>query len=166
MTPVPPRGYVVRRAAEGDTWKLPQQVARSAIPGLTSQQQGQRGPLQAPVAVTTSRLETTPMRRSIPLVAVALGAALTLTACGGTANPEDTAGTGETTTAAAGGTLTIWVDETRQPAVEAAAAAFEAETGSTVELVLKNFEDIRADFNAQVPTGGPSPAGAWALKSA
>ena len=96
------------------------------------------------------------MRRSIPLVAVALGAALTLTACGGTANPKDTAGTGETATTAAGGTLTIWVDETRKPAVEAAAAAFEAETGSTVELVLKNFEDIRADFNAQVPTGeGP-----------
>ena len=54
------------------------------------------------------------------------------------------------------GTLTIWVDETRQRRVEAAAEKFEEETGATVELVLKNYEDIRADFNAQVPTGeGP-----------
>jgi len=97
------------------------------------------------------------MRRSIPLVAAALGVALTLSACGGdtTEEPEDVAGTPEVEEPT-GGTLTIWVDETRQPAVEAAAADFEAETGSTVELVLKNFEDIRADFNAQVPTGeGP-----------
>jgi arabinogalactan oligomer/maltooligosaccharide transport system substrate-binding protein len=50
----------------------------------------------------------------------------------------------------------VWVDETRQAAVESAAVAFEEETGTDVELVLKNFEDIRADFLAQVPTGeGP-----------
>ncbi|GAA1697785.1 extracellular solute-binding protein [Microbacterium sediminicola] len=56
----------------------------------------------------------------------------------------------------AGQTLTIWVDENRQPAVEAAAAVFEEETGATVELVVKNFDDLRADFIAQVPTGsGP-----------
>ena len=99
------------------------------------------------------------MRRSIPFVAVVMGAALTLTACGGGDDePEETTepSAEETTEAPEGGNLTIWVDETRQPAVEAAAAAFEEETGSTVELVLKNFEDIRADFNAQVPTGeGP-----------
>jgi arabinogalactan oligomer/maltooligosaccharide transport system substrate-binding protein len=98
------------------------------------------------------------MRRSISLVAVGLAAALTLTACGGdtTEEPEETTDAGEQTEEPAGGTLTVWVDETRQAAVESAAAAFEAETGTTVELVLKNFEDIRADFNAQVPTGeGP-----------
>ncbi|MBO1750679.1 extracellular solute-binding protein [Actinotalea sp. BY-33] len=100
------------------------------------------------------------MRRSIPLVALALGTALTLTACGGSAeeNGEEVETPAETEGEATGdgGTLTIWVDETRQAAVEAAAADFEAETGSTVETVLKNFEDIRADFNAQVPTGeGP-----------
>ncbi|MCU1433177.1 MAG: extracellular solute-binding protein family 1 [Actinotalea sp.] len=106
------------------------------------------------------------MRRSIstPLIAVTLGAAMTLTACGGggTAEeteapqaPAETEAAGEEP-AADGGTLTIWVDETRQAAVEAAAASFEEETGGDVELVLKNFEDIRADFNAQVPTGeGP-----------
>lgn len=92
------------------------------------------------------------MRRSISLVAV-LATALALTAC---SSSSDTPGTDGTTAAADGGSLTIWVDETRKPAVEAAAAAFEEETGSTVELVQKNFDDIRADFLAQVPTGeGP-----------
>jgi arabinogalactan oligomer / maltooligosaccharide transport system substrate-binding protein len=94
------------------------------------------------------------MRRSITLAA-ALGLSLTLAACAGGA---DTPAEDEETTSAAadGGTLTVWVDETRQAAVEAAAADFEEETGTTVETVLKNFDDIRADFLAQVPTGeGP-----------
>ena len=97
------------------------------------------------------------MRRSITLTAVALSAALTLAACGGndTEEPAEDAAP-ETTAAGDGGTITVWVDETRQAAVEAAAADYEAATGTTVEVVLKNFEDIRADFNAQVPTGeGP-----------
>jgi arabinogalactan oligomer/maltooligosaccharide transport system substrate-binding protein len=94
------------------------------------------------------------MRRNISFVAVALGAALVLTACGG--SDEETQPSAEATEAPAGGTLTVWVDETRQAAVEAAAAAFEDETGSVVELVVKNYEDIRTDFNAQAPTGeGP-----------
>ncbi|RYV52582.1 sugar ABC transporter substrate-binding protein [Pengzhenrongella frigida] len=93
------------------------------------------------------------MRRSISLVAV-LATALALAAC---SSSSDTPAADPTTEAAAdGGSLTIWVDETRKPAVEAAATAFEEETGTTVELVLKNFDDIRADFLAQVPTGeGP-----------
>lgn len=98
------------------------------------------------------------MRRSIPFVAVAVGAALTLTACSGADDPADEPTAEDTATeeAPAGGSLTIWVDETRQAAVEQAAAAYEEETGGTVETVLKNYEDIRADFNAQVPTGeGP-----------
>jgi len=87
-----------------------------------------------------------------------------MTACSsGSSNEGDATPTAKPTTAAttappagAGGELTIWVDETRKPAVEAAAAAFEKETGATVKTVLKNFEDIRADFLAQVPTGkGP-----------
>ncbi len=98
------------------------------------------------------------MRRSITLAA-ALGLSFTLAACGGGGEAEAPAEE-ETTAAAegdaAGGGLTVWVDETRQAAVESAAVAFEEETGTDVELVLKNFEDIRADFLAQVPTGeGP-----------
>ena len=89
------------------------------------------------------------MRRSITLVAV-LGTSLALAACSGTSTPA------KTTAAVKGGNLTIWVDETRKPAVEAAAATFEKETGSTVTLVQKNYDDLRTDFAAQVPTGkGP-----------
>ena len=97
------------------------------------------------------------MRRSIPAAAVALGLALTLTAGGGSS--DDTSGGSTPGTTAGGGSsdgLVVWVDETRQEAVAKAAEAFETENDVDVELVLKNFEDIRADFLAQVPTGeGP-----------
>ncbi len=54
------------------------------------------------------------------------------------------------------GTIVIWTDETRQAGVEQAAEAFTADSGIPVEVVLKNFGDIRSDFAAQVPTGqGP-----------
>lgn len=98
------------------------------------------------------------MRRSITAL-VATGLALTLAACSGGGTDNETTPAAETTAAGEspdGGTLTVWVDETRKPAVEAAAAVFEEETGATVETVLKNYDDIRPDFNAQVPTGeGP-----------
>lgn len=104
------------------------------------------------------------MRRSISLVG-AVGLALTLAACGSSNTPADPTSAPETTDTATtepteptgdAGSLVIWVDDTRQDAVQAAAATFEAETGATVELVQKNFDDIRPDFLAQVPTGeGP-----------
>lgn len=57
---------------------------------------------------------------------------------------------------ASGVTLTIWTDANREPAIAAAAETFEEETGAKIELVQKNFEDIRVDFINQVPTGeGP-----------
>lgn len=100
------------------------------------------------------------MRKKIGMAAAMATTVALLAACstGGTtetpsASPTDTP---TTTAPVAGGSLTVWVDENRQPAVAAAAETFEAETGATVELVVKNFEDIRADFLAQVPTGeGP-----------
>ncbi len=84
-----------------------------------------------------------------------MASALILSACGGgTAEPTSTdAGPGVDNS---GIELTIWVDANREPAVAAAAQLFEAETGATVVLVQKNFEDLRTDFIAQVPTGeGP-----------
>ncbi len=101
------------------------------------------------------------MRRSIPLIAITLGLGLTLSACAGDAEGPETAkpaaGAEETSDAPVeGGTLTIWVDETREAAVKGAAKQFETDTNSTVEVVQKNFDDIRTDFLAQVPTGkGP-----------
>lgn len=103
-------------------------------------------------------------------VPVAFVAAFALLAGCGSGDTPTTPTTTETDTATAEPTteepapeppasdaiLVIWVDENRAPAVTAAATAFEAETGVTIELVTKNFEDIRADFLAQVPTGeGP-----------
>jgi len=95
------------------------------------------------------------MRRGIPAAAFTLGLALTLTACSGSSDePAGDATTGGS--AGSGDALVVWVDETRQAAVEQAAEAFESENDVDVDVVLKNFEDIRADFLAQVPTGeGP-----------
>jgi arabinogalactan oligomer/maltooligosaccharide transport system substrate-binding protein len=90
-------------------------------------------------------------KMGIGVVAIA-SSALLLAGCSGGSTPDSSGDSGE----GSGASLTVWVDENRQPAVEAAAEAFEEETGTTVELVQKNFEDIRADFIAQVPTGeGP-----------
>ena len=95
------------------------------------------------------------MRRGITAGAMTLGLALALSACGGAG--DDTAATPSASPSdEAGESLVIWVDETRQAAVEQAATAYEDANGIDVEIVLKNFEDIRADFLAQVPTGeGP-----------
>src|SRR6478735_3490944 len=94
------------------------------------------------------------MRRSI-LLAAALTTTLALAACSSGESGDETT-TEPEEGSSAGGSLTVWVDETRQDAVTAAAESFETETGTTVDVVLKNFEDIRADFLAQVPTGeGP-----------
>ena len=95
------------------------------------------------------------MRRSI-LLAAALTTTLALTACSSGGSGDETTDEPSAEGSSAGGSLTVWVDETRQDAVTAAAESFETETGTTVDVVLKNFEDIRADFLAQVPTGeGP-----------
>ncbi|MBD8077483.1 sugar ABC transporter substrate-binding protein [Cellulosimicrobium arenosum] len=97
------------------------------------------------------------MRRSI-LLAAALTTTLALGACssGGSGDETTDEPSGESSSTASGGSLTIWVDETRQDAVTDAAQSFEDETGTAVDVVLKNFDEIRADFLAQVPTGeGP-----------
>ncbi|WP_061962684.1 sugar ABC transporter substrate-binding protein [Demequina aurantiaca] len=55
-----------------------------------------------------------------------------------------------------GAELVVWTDAEREGALKAAAEQFETDTGATVTLVQKNFEDLRNDFVAQVPTGeGP-----------
>ena len=81
--------------------------------------------------------------------AIAAVSALALTGCTGAAEPGDTNG-------GSGAELVIWTDVEREAAISTAAEAFTAETGAKVTVVQKNFEDLRADFIAQVPTGeGP-----------
>ncbi|ANC31485.1 sugar ABC transporter substrate-binding protein [Isoptericola dokdonensis] len=97
------------------------------------------------------------MRKTTLSVAAVATMAL-LASCSGGTEPEPAASepAAASSAPAASGSLVVWVDENRQPAVEAAAEDFTAETGVEVETVVKNFEDIRADFLAQVPTGeGP-----------
>lgn len=103
------------------------------------------------------------MRRSIPFAAMA-GLALVLAACssGGSGTTSPTTGAAGPTAAAttpaagSGGTLTVWVDDTRAAPVKAVAQKFEQARGVTVKLVQKDFGKIRDDFTTQVPTGqGP-----------
>lgn len=88
-------------------------------------------------------------------IAALAASTLLLAGCGDSATPEATDSDAPEADFS-GITLTVWTDANRQPAIAAAAQTFENETGATVELVQKNFEDIRVDFINQVPTGdGP-----------
>jgi arabinogalactan oligomer/maltooligosaccharide transport system substrate-binding protein len=81
------------------------------------------------------------MRKHIGIGAVAVASALILAGCSAGGSGDDAEGGSE------GGAELV---------VSIAAEAFEEETGATVTLVQKNFEDLRNDFIAQVPTGeGP-----------
>ncbi|REJ05191.1 maltose ABC transporter substrate-binding protein [Microbacterium bovistercoris] len=91
------------------------------------------------------------MRKYMAVGALALTAAFVLTGCSSSSAPQqDEKPSGE------GAELVIWTDAERADAITAAAKDFEDETGAKVTLVQKNFEDLRDDFIAQVPTGeGP-----------
>ncbi|MFF1528105.1 extracellular solute-binding protein [Cellulomonas sp. NPDC058312] len=94
------------------------------------------------------------MRRHFAAGVAAVATVALLAACSGDPAPS----TSESAPAAdaAAGELVIWSDAERAEAIKNAAADFEADTGATVTVVQKNFEDLRADFLAQVPTGeGP-----------
>lgn len=101
------------------------------------------------------------MRKILMPAAALVAATAMLTACssGGTTGDATTPAAEETTASSGGasGDLTIWVDENRQPAVQAAVDIYNKTNPDVkIELVVKNFDDIRADFLAQVPTGeGP-----------
>ncbi|MCW4385412.1 extracellular solute-binding protein [Salinibacterium sp. SYSU T00001] len=88
------------------------------------------------------------MRKHLRIGALAAASAVILAGCSTDDSSENTNGNGAE--------IVIWTDAEREPALAAAAADFEEETGATVTLVQKNFEDLRNDFIAQVPTGeGP-----------
>ena len=103
------------------------------------------------------------MRNKIGM-GVAFFATATLIA-GCSSDPEPAASSAPSSSATAseapaidgtGAELVVWTDAEREGALAAAAEQFEADTGATVTLVQKNFEDLRNDFIAQVPTGeGP-----------
>lgn len=95
------------------------------------------------------------MRRNFAVGVAAAAAVALLAACGGGSTDESTSDASGPDAGSAG-ELVIWSDAERAEAIKNAAADFEADTGATVTVVQKNFEDLRADFLAQVPTGeGP-----------
>ena len=89
--------------------------------------------------------------------ALAAVAALTLAACSSTSSDDasvapSSSDAGQTATEA----LTIWVDADRASVLQDVATRFTEDTGIEVQLVEKEFGDIRDDFTTQVPTGeGP-----------
>ncbi|WOF24313.1 extracellular solute-binding protein [Microbacterium betulae] len=95
------------------------------------------------------------MRTQMGFAGLVAASALVLAGCGGsgdTTSGEEPAEGGASSDAE----LVVWTDEEREEAIAAAAEQFETDTGATVTLVQKNFEDLRNDFIAQVPTGeGP-----------
>jgi arabinogalactan oligomer / maltooligosaccharide transport system substrate-binding protein len=96
------------------------------------------------------------MRKQLGIGALAVTSAMLLAGCGGGGTPAPEATEGGGGTDASGAEIVIWTDAEREQAIGDAAAAFEEETGATVTLVQKNFEDLRNDFITQVPTGeGP-----------
>ena len=85
--------------------------------------------------------------------AIAAVSVLALAGCAGGGDAD----TGDDTEAA--GEITVWVDADRASVLEDAAAAFTEDTGVEVELVQKEFGEIRDQFVQQVPTGeGPDIA--------
>ncbi|MEA5053366.1 MAG: maltose ABC transporter substrate-binding protein [Propionicimonas sp.] len=109
------------------------------------------------------------MRRSIITVGVGALLAATLVACSSpssTPAPSSTGSTAPTATASSptaapandytGVTLTVWVDQDRYKAVEAAAKQFQTDTHATIKLVTKDNGKMRDEFTTAVPTGkGP-----------
>ena len=89
------------------------------------------------------------MRKQIGIGAVAITTLALIAGCTSTPSESELPD-------GSGVELVIWTDAEREQAIADAAVAFEEETGAKVTLVQKNFEDLRADFIAQVPTGeGP-----------
>ncbi|WP_306231572.1 sugar ABC transporter substrate-binding protein [Agrococcus beijingensis] len=95
------------------------------------------------------------MKHSSLMKIAGVGAlALTLAACAGGGTPAPA----ESSAAApeGGGNLVIWMDENRAEALEGVIGTFEEETGTTVEIVIKEFGSIRDDLTTQAASGeGP-----------
>lgn len=92
-------------------------------------------------------------RSIVAFGAIAAVSSLTLVGC------ASGGGTTPTEAPEMSGSITVWVDADRAGVLEEAAADFTAETGVEVELIQKEFGEIRDQFVQQVPTGeGPDIA--------
>lgn len=102
-------------------------------------------------------------RGFLGLAGLAVGAT-TLAACGSkeTTTTSSSASTATSSASASAGgaadagAITMWLDSNRLPVIKPVAEKFKADTGVTVNLVVKDFGKLADDLVAQVPTGkGP-----------
>lgn len=95
----------------------------------------------------------------LALAGIAAVSSLVLAGCAGTPSEPTPSESSEAPAPADAGSITIWVDADRAAVLESAAADFTAKTGVAVDLVQKEFGEIRDQFIQQVPTGeGPDIA--------
>ncbi|QKJ18591.1 sugar ABC transporter substrate-binding protein [Microbacterium hominis] len=94
-------------------------------------------------------------RSIVAFGAIAAVSTLALAGCASGGSSDDTEGPA----ADFSGEITVWVDADRAGVLEEAAADFTETTGVEVNLVQKEFGEIRDQFVQQVPTGeGPDVA--------
>ena len=98
-----------------------------------------------------------PRRRVLTFAALASVSVLGLTACSGT---PASSGTGAASSPAANQgqaiTLTVWADQTKIPAIQAVAPAFEKANNVKIQAVAKPGDQLTANVIQQAPTGkGP-----------
>ena len=99
------------------------------------------------------------MRRGIALVAVGALSVLGLAACSDSGGGAPEAPEGDAPAESTGQSLTVWIDANREAAFKSAAEAYTEATGTDVELVVKDNDQMRSEFATQVPTGqGPDIA--------
>ena len=103
------------------------------------------------------------MRKALGLVGVGAMALAVLVGCSSPSVPPQQQPSSQPSEPSApevadytGVTLTIWVDQDRKPAVDAAAKAFATATKGVVEVVAKDNAKMKDQFTTAVPTGkGP-----------
>lgn len=111
------------------------------------------------------------MRKFLSVSALVAASALALTGCGSTATTSGSSSHSASTPDASSpattptggpsanlgtGAITVWVDSNREPVIKPLAAKFKADTGITVNIVVKPNEAMKDQVKAAIPTGkGP-----------
>ncbi|MGY3127076.1 arabinogalactan oligomer/maltooligosaccharide transport system substrate-binding protein [Agrococcus sp. UYP33] len=97
------------------------------------------------------------MKQSSLMKVAGVGAlALSLAACSGGGTPAPAPSQSESAAPQGGGELVIWMDQNRADALTDVVATFEEETGTTVEVVVQDFDSIDENLTTQAPSGeGP-----------
>ncbi|MGL4831437.1 MAG: sugar ABC transporter substrate-binding protein, partial [Propionibacteriaceae bacterium] len=90
-------------------------------------------------------------KKLLSIGALVLSASIAMTGCSSSESSKST-----DSNAKGSGTLTVWVDQNREASIKAIADQFQKDTGVTLNVVVKQFDDMKKDAVAQIPTGkGP-----------